>query len=75
MSPWNLVPSHLNPADAHPGISASEEEWSALLDTLREALNTFRDTHPDVTYGDEIHAAKYLAKELTLDWAENTADA
>jgi hypothetical protein len=75
MSPWNLIPSHLSPGDAHPGISASEEDWFDLIDALRETLDTFAESHPDFTYGDGIHATKYLADALIREWAENTADA
>lgn len=61
--------------DGLPGISASEEVWEALIETLRDALNTFHDVHPDVTWGDVIHATKYLAEELTRDYYEDMVDA
>lgn len=59
----------------HPGISADQETWDAVCEALRDTLNDCHDTYPDLTWGDIIHAAKYLAHDLIQSYHDDTAEA
>lgn len=72
---FRLTAPTVTPDDALPAIMASEEDFYALIDCLHAAINTFHTTHPDLTYGDAIHAAKCLVHDLITGYAENTCDA
>lgn len=73
MSFFDLTPPR--PRHDHPGISADEATWDELCEALREALNACQERHPGLTWGDVIHAAKFLAHDLIQSYHDDSADA
>jgi hypothetical protein len=69
------APPALSTEDALPGISASEEDFLALIEAVHETIDAFQEEHPDLTYGDAIHAILCVKHNLIDDFISDTADA
>jgi hypothetical protein len=69
------APSPLSADAALPGISASEEDFFALIEALHATIDTFNETHEGLTWGDAIHAVLCVKRDLIDGFTSDTADA
>jgi hypothetical protein len=69
------APAALSADEALPGISASEEDFLALIEAVHATIDTFNETHEGLTWGDAIHAVLCVKRDLIDGFTSDTADA